>query len=88
MIKRIDDNAYILNLPEGFGISHIFNIEDLVAYKGSDFNPSNPLLDEPTQDLIPEGPSFSPLPNLPPYAAEQIDKIIKDELLLVELSDI
>ena len=64
-----NDNAYVLNLPEGFDISHIFNVKNLVAYNGPDFNPSNPLLDDPTQDLISEGPSLSPLPNLPPYAA-------------------
>ena len=56
MIKRIDDNAYVLNFPESFGISLIFNVEDLVAYKRPDFNPSNPLLDEPTHDLTFEGP--------------------------------
>ena len=54
MLKRINDNAYVLHLPEGFGISHIFNVEDLVVYKGPDFNPSNPLLDEPTQNLTSE----------------------------------
>ena len=70
MIKRIIDNAYVLNLLKGFGTSPIINIEDLVAYKGPDFNPSNPLLDEPTQDLVPEGHSLPRLPNLPPYAAE------------------
>jgi len=70
VIKRINNNAYVLNLHEGFDISLIFNIEDLVAYKGPDFNPSNPLLDEPIQDLMPEEPSLPPLPNLLPYTAE------------------
>ena len=40
-----------------------------------------PLLDEPTQDLTSEGPSLPPLSNLPPYAVEQIDKIIEDEII-------
>jgi len=70
-----------LNLLEGFGISLIFNVENLVVHKGPDFNPSNPLLDEPTQNLTSEGPSLPPLLNLPPYAAEQIDKIIDDEII-------
>ena len=55
--------------------------EDLVIYKGLNFNPSNPLLDEPTQDLTSEGPFLPPLSNIPPYAAEQIDKIIEDEII-------
>jgi len=73
VIKRINDNASVLNLPEGFGISPIFNVEDLVAYKSSYFNPSSLLLDEPTQDLTSEEPSLPPLSSLSPYAAEQID---------------
>ena len=81
VMKKINDNAYVLNLPEGFDISSIFNVEDLVVYKGLDFNPSNPLLDKPTQDLTSEGPFLPPLPNLPPYVAEQIDKIIDDEII-------
>ena len=35
------------------------------------------MLDEPTDDLT----SLPPLSNLPPYAAEQIDKIIEDEIV-------
>jgi len=62
VMKRINDNAYVLYLLEGFGINLIFNVEDLVAYKGPDFNSSNPLLDEPTQDLTSEGPFLPPLP--------------------------
>jgi len=81
VIKRINNNAYILNLPEGFGISLIFNIENLVAYKGPNFNLSNPLLDEPTQDLTSVGPFLPPLSYIPPYAAEQIDKIIENKII-------
>ena len=43
VMKRINDNAFVLNLPEGFGISLIFIVEDLVVYKGPNFNPSKPL---------------------------------------------
>jgi len=37
------------------------------------------LLNEPTQDLTSE--ELPPLSNLPLYAAKQIDKIIKDEII-------
>ena len=80
-MKRINNNAYVINLPEGFGISPIFNVENLVAYKGTDFYPSNLLLNEPTRDLTSEGPSLPLLSYLPPYAAEQIDKMIEDEII-------
>ena len=43
-------------MPESFGISSIFNIEDLVNYKGLDFNHSNPLDDEPSPEPISETP--------------------------------
>ena len=75
VIKRMNDNAYVLNLHEGFGISFIFNVEDLILYKGPDINPSNPLLDEPTQYLTPEGLSLHPFSNLSPYAAQQLSLI-------------
>jgi len=39
------------------------------------------LLDEHTPDLTSEGYFLPPLSNLPPYAAEQIDKIIEDEIV-------
>ena len=58
VMKRINNNAYILKLPKGFGISPIFTVEDLVTYKDLNFNSSNPLFDEPNQDLTFEGLSF------------------------------
>ena len=33
VLKRMGPNAYVIDLPYGYGISSSFNIEDLVAYK-------------------------------------------------------
>jgi len=42
-----------------FGIICTFNIEDLVDYKGPDFNPSNAVDDEPSPEPISETFSFT-----------------------------
>ena len=43
ILKKINSNAYVVNLPPNFSISPSFNIEDLIAYKGPNFFPNNPL---------------------------------------------
>jgi len=81
ILKKINPNAYIIDLPSDFGINSTFNILDLVAYEGPPFNPDNPLvdLDERTPELLFEGPHFSPLPTTNvPFTAEQIDGIKDD----------
>ena len=62
--KKINPNAYVIDLPPDFGISSTFNISDLVAYKDPPFNPDNTLvdLDEPILEPLIEGPHFPPLP--------------------------
>ena len=73
ILKKINPNAYVIDLSSNFWISSIFNISDLVAYKRSPFNPDNPLvdLDEPTLEPFFEGPHLPPLPATPvPFATE------------------
>jgi len=84
ILKKINPNAYITDLPLDFGISSIFNISALVAYKYFSFNHDNPLvdLDELTPSLF-FGDSACHHYLLTPvsFAAEQIDIIQDDQII-------
>ena len=55
ILRKLNCHIYVID----FGISSIFNIEDLVDYKGFDFNHSNFLIDEPSHEPIFERYSIS-----------------------------
>ena len=38
ILKKLNNNTYVFDVSQDFGISFTFNIEDLVDYKGPDFN--------------------------------------------------
>jgi len=81
VLKKLNDGAYVIDLPQDFDISSTFNIEDPMDYECSDLNPSNLLDDEPSPELISETPSLSPLPNILPNIMDQIDKNLNDEVI-------
>ena len=84
ILKKINQNACVIDLSLDFEISSTFNISDLVAYKDPPLNPDNPLVnfDEPTPEPLFEGPQLPPLPNTNvPVIAEQIDSIKNDQII-------
>ena len=54
MLQRVCPNAYVIDLPLGFGTSLISNIEDLIAYKRPHLIPNNPF--EMPPNLIHDDP--------------------------------
>ena len=78
---KLNENAYVIDLPKDFRINPIFNIKDLVEYKGPNFNTSNPLVDEPTPELFSEGTPLPPLSDISPNTTENIDKILDYEII-------
>ena len=62
ILKKINSNAYVVDLPPDFGISCTFNVEYLAPYRGTFDIPSDPFVDESTHDLLSESPHFPLLP--------------------------
>jgi len=84
VLKQINPNVYVIDLPPNFEISSTFNISDLVVYKYPPFNPDNLFvdLDEPIPELLFEGPQLSPLLTThAPFTTDQIDSIKDDRII-------
>jgi len=62
IFKKINSNAYVVDLSPDFGISCTFNVEDLVPYRGTFNTPSDPFMNESNQDLLSESPTTSTSP--------------------------
>ena len=66
MLRKLGDNTYGIGLSKSFGISSTFNIEDLMDYKGPNFNP-NSLDNEPSHEPI--------------FEWNLVDNILDDEII-------
>jgi len=71
----------VVDLPPNFGISCTFNVENLAPYRGTFDTPSDPFVDELTQDLLSESPPLPPPPSKLSYAAENIDSILDNQMV-------
>ncbi|KAI0516234.1 hypothetical protein KFK09_008906 [Dendrobium nobile] len=82
IVKRINDNAYGVDLPAEFDINPFFNIKDLVAYEDLECNLPNPLQFEPCVTPTCENPSLPPLSNVSKIPiAEKVGKILSDDII-------
>ena len=59
ILKKINSNAYVVDLLSDFGISCTFNVKNLVPYRGTFDTPSDSFMDEPIHDFLSESPTTS-----------------------------
>jgi len=84
ILKKLNENVYVINLPKDFGITFIFNVEDLVYYKGLDLTlTTHWLMSLPLSHFL-RTPSLLLLPDIHPYTAEKVDKILDDEIISIK----
>ena len=62
VLKRVGSNAYVVELPDDYGISSTFNVSDLVVYRDPAMIPSEPFEPSPplVSDPAPECPLSAP----------------------------
>ena len=82
ILRRINSNAYIVDLSPDFSLSPSVNIEDLVACKGPIFSPDKPLLNKPFPKPTFERPFLLHFPKENPTT--QQNKLMK--LLMIRFS--
>ena len=82
VLSKVGENGYVIDIPNDWGIHPIFNIEDLVAYKGSIGLPSSPP-NEPiieSNHNIPEStPNPYPEPSTRNYRTDNVESILDDQ---------
>ena len=74
IIRKMGSNAYLLDLPNDMDISLVFNVEDLIPYRGT-FEPST----LPSSVFAGDASKCAPsVPSLQ-YSMETMDAILDDE---------
>ena len=82
ILKKLNCNTYVINLPRDYDINCTFNVNNLVDYKGFD---CGPLIVEPSPKSFPERPQLS-LPNNHYVTTKNVDKILEDETITTKTS--
>jgi len=77
----LNNNIYVIHLPIDFGICSTFNIDCLVYYKALYVIS---LVDEPYHEPIFENPFLSSLPDILPYTACQVDKLLDNQIITIQ----
>ena len=76
IIRKMGSNAYLLDLRNDMDISHVFNIEDLLPYRGT-FEPST------LPSSVSAGDASKGAPTMPSlqFSKETVDTILDDEFM-------
>ena len=51
VLKKLESNVYAIDIPSNYGISSIFNIANLLSFKGATVTPHDPF-DEPLSSSL------------------------------------
>ena len=76
IIRKLKSNAYLLDLPNDMDISHVFNVEDLLPYRGT-FEPST----LPSSVSTSEASKGTPIVSSLQYYKEMVDIIPDDKFV-------
>ena len=76
IIRKMGSNVYLLDLPNDMDISHVFNVEDLLPYRGT-FEPST----LPYSVFAGDARNCAPTMPLLQYSKEMMDTILDDEFV-------